>query len=163
MILVVSVSERLAAARIDLPAAPPPAGVYGRASRAGGTIHVSGQVPWSEGRLLARGQVGVSVGLETAVVCARQCALNALAAVAATFGPGVLDDVVAVTQVRVFIAAGPDFVDHVQVADGATDLLRTVLPDAGLPARSAVGVTSLPLGAPVEIELQLTTTPGGAP
>jgi enamine deaminase RidA (YjgF/YER057c/UK114 family) len=86
-----------------------------------------------------------------AVECARQCALNALAAIKAEVGE--LADVKQIVKVVVFVASTPDFTNQPLVANGVSELLGEVFGDAGRHARSAVGVAVLPLHAPVEVEL----------
>jgi enamine deaminase RidA (YjgF/YER057c/UK114 family) len=86
-----------------------------------------------------------------AVECARQCALNALAAIKAEVGE--LASVKQIVKVVVFVASTPDFTNQPLVANGVSELLGTVFGDAGRHARSAVGVAVLPLHAPVEVEL----------
>ena len=95
--------------------------------------------------------MGSGVNLDEAVLCAQQCALNALAAVKAEVGD--LDAVRRVVKVTVFVASAPDFTGQAQVANGASELFGEVFGDAGKHARSAVGVAVLPLDAPVEVEL----------
>ena len=143
--------QRLAELGLALPEAVPPVGTYVPAVRSGDHVHVSGQVPLREGRLIAAGRLGDAVGLELGYACARQCALNALAALKAETGD--LAAVARVVKALVFVASTADFTRHPQVADGASDLLRELFGDAGRHARSAVGVSALPLGSPVELEL----------
>jgi enamine deaminase RidA (YjgF/YER057c/UK114 family) len=105
----------------------------------------------SDGRLTTTGKVGGEVTVEEAVECARQCALNALAAVRAEIGE--LSNVKRIVKVVVFVASTPDFTGQPGVANGASELLGDVFGDLGRHARSAVGVSVLPLDAPVEVEL----------
>ena len=97
------------------------------------------------------GKVGGEVSEEEALECARQCALNALAAVRAEVGE--LSAVKRVVKVVVFVASTPDFTGQPLVANGVSELLGQVFGEAGRHARSAVGVSALPLDAPVEVEL----------
>jgi enamine deaminase RidA (YjgF/YER057c/UK114 family) len=90
------------------------------------------------------------VSSEQATQCAQQAALNALAAIATQVG---LEHVVAVVKVVVFVASAPDFTGQAPVANGASELLGHVFGEAGRHARSAVGVSVLPLDAPVEVEI----------
>lgn len=135
-----------------------PAGSYSAVVRDGQRLYVSGQVPWRDGALLATGRLGAELTVEQGRACARQCAANSLAALAGELGPAGLSTVESVLFARVFIASVPGFTQHVAVADGATDLLISVLGAGGRPARSAVGVTTLPLDAPVELELIVRIT-----
>jgi enamine deaminase RidA (YjgF/YER057c/UK114 family) len=104
-----------------------------------------------EGKLITTGKVGGEVAPEEAQDCARQCVLNALAAVRAEVGE--LSAVKRVIKVVAFVASTPDFTGQPGVANGASDLLGEVFGDVGKHARSAVGVPVLPLDAPVEVEL----------
>jgi enamine deaminase RidA (YjgF/YER057c/UK114 family) len=103
------------------------------------------------GELMQTGKVGGDVSPDEAVECAQQCALNAIAAVKAELGD--LDLVKRVVKVVVFVASTPDFTGQPQVANGASELFGSAFDDAGVHARSAVGVPVLPLDAPVEVEL----------
>lgn len=145
------VDARLAALGIDLPPVAAPLAAYVPAVSSGSYVYTAGQLPLRDGVLLATGHVGVEVDGPTAKACARQCALNALAAVRAEVGD--LDRVRRVLKVVGYVAASPDYTAHPDVVNGASELLAEVLDDAGVHARSAVGVASLPLGAPVEVEL----------
>jgi len=145
-----SVSQRLAELGIELPPAPAPVASYVPAARTGQLVYTSGQVPSVGGVLQGRGKVGAEVTADEAVGYARTCALNALAAVHALVG---IDSVVRIVKVVGFVASSPDFTGQPGVINGASDLLREVFGDAGAHARSAVGVTVLPMDAPVEVEL----------
>ena len=135
----------------DLPPVPQPAGSYVPATRAGALVFTAGQVPFKAGELAKTGKVGDAVTLEEAQEAARLCALNALAAAAAVAGG--LDNISRIVKVTGFVASAQGFNGQPQVLNGASDLLGEVFGDAGLHARSAVGVAELPLDAPVEIEL----------
>lgn len=145
------VEQRLADLGITMPSVAAPVAAYVPAVTTGRHVYTAGQLPLSDGSLLARGRVGVDVDVPTAARCARQCALNALAAVRSQIDD--LDRVRRVVKVVGYVAAGPEFTEHPVVVNGASTLLGDVLGDAGVHARSAVGVTSLPLGAPVEVEM----------
>jgi enamine deaminase RidA (YjgF/YER057c/UK114 family) len=103
------------------------------------------------GTLLCTGKVGVDVSEHEAVRCARQCALNALAAIKGLIGE--LSAVRQVLKVVVFVACDPGFTGQPAVANGVSELLVQIFGDAGQHARSAVGVAVLPLDAPVEAEI----------
>jgi enamine deaminase RidA (YjgF/YER057c/UK114 family) len=135
----------------ELPAVPEPAGAYVPATRAGTLIFTAGQIPLEGGELCRTGKVGDAVSLEEAKRAARLCALNALAAAAAEAGG--LNNIRRIVKVTGFVASAPDFNDQPQVINGASGLIGEVFGEAGLHARSAVGVTELPLNAPVEVEL----------
>jgi enamine deaminase RidA (YjgF/YER057c/UK114 family) len=143
--------ERLAALGLAVPAVPAPVASYVPAARSGALVFTAGQLPLADGNLLAAGKVGAEVDVETAQRCARQCALNALAAIRAEVGE--LSAVRRVVKLVVFVASVPDFTGQPQVANGASDLVGEVFGAAGRHARSAVGVPVLPLDAPVEVEV----------
>jgi enamine deaminase RidA (YjgF/YER057c/UK114 family) len=146
-----AVEDRLAELGLSVPEVAAPVATYVPAVRSGAQVFTSGQLPMRSGELMATGKVGSEVSLEDAVECARQCALNAIAAVKGQIGD--LDQVKRVVKVVCFVASAPDFTAQAQVANGASELLGTAFGDAGVHARSAVGVAVLPLGAPVEVEI----------
>ncbi|HEV7471135.1 MAG: LysR family transcriptional regulator [Pseudonocardia sp.] len=143
-------SRKLAELGLTLPAVAAPAGSYIPARRSGSLVFTAGQVPFVDGALPLSGKVGDTVTAEQAYDLARTCALNALAAVDALVG---LDSVTGVVKVVGFVASAPGFNGQPKVINGASDLLGEVFGEAGLHARSAVGVAELPLDAPVEVEL----------
>jgi enamine deaminase RidA (YjgF/YER057c/UK114 family) len=145
-----SVRDRLAELGLQLPPVVPPVAAYVPAVRSGDLVFTSGQLPVVEGRMEVTGKVGALVTAEQAQGLARTCALNALAAVDALVG---LDAVEQVVKVVGFVASAPDFTGQPAVVNGASELLGDVFGEAGRHARSAVGVASLPLDAPVEVEL----------
>ena len=140
----------LAALGVELPAAAKPVAVYIPAVQSGSMVYTSGQLPLVDGELQFAGKVGAAVGPEDAKAAAQACALNALAAVHDLVG---LDAVVRIVKVTGFVASAEGFTGQPQVINGASEFLGRVFGDAGVHARSAVGVTELPLGAPVEVEL----------
>jgi enamine deaminase RidA (YjgF/YER057c/UK114 family) len=143
--------ERLAEMGLSVPEVAKPVAVYVPAVRSGNHVFTSGQLPMRSGELIATGKVGSGVTAEEAYACAQQCALNAIAAVKAEVGD--LDLVSRVVKVVVFVASAPDFTGQPGVANGASELLGEVFGEAGVHARSAVGVAVLPLDAPVEVEV----------
>ncbi|QBR92634.1 RidA family protein [Nocardioides euryhalodurans] len=151
--------ERLAAMGLSVPDVAKPVAVYVPAVRSGSHVFTSGQLPMRSGELIRTGKVGGEVSLEEAVECAQQCALNAIAAVRAEIGD--LAAVARVVKVVCFVASTPDFTGQPQVANGVSELLGEVFGEAGVHARSAVGVPVLPLDAPVEVELVVEVS-GGA-
>ncbi|MET7298193.1 MULTISPECIES: RidA family protein [Embleya] len=143
--------QRITELGLTLPGVVPPVAAYVPAIRTGNYIHTSGQLPMIEGKLPATGKVGAEVTAEEAKQLARQCALNALAAVKAELGD--LSLVRRVVKVVGFVASAPDFTGQPGVINGASELLGEVFGEAGRHARSAVGVAVLPLDAPVEVEI----------
>ena len=143
--------EKLRSLGLELPPAPKPVGMYVPAVRTGNLLFVSGQLPMKDGELLVQGHVGGEVSMDEAQACARQAALNALAAVAAEIGG--LKNVGRIVRLTGHIASAPGFRDQAKVLNAASELLGQVFGDAGRHSRAAVGAAELPLGAPVELEM----------
>ena len=143
-------SARLADLGIELPQVVAPLAAYVPAVRTGNFVYTSGQLPMMSGELPLAGKVGASVSPEQAKSLARQCALNALAAVHSLVG---IDSVVRVVKVVGFVASAPGFNGQPSVVNGASELFGQVFGESGQHARSAVGVSELPLDAPVEVEV----------
>ena len=138
--------------RSDLPPVDMTAGGdYSIAQLSGSLVFTAGMTPRRDGSLLAVGTLGVDISVDEGRALAEYATSRALAAAESVLGPG--QCLVAVVSVSVFIAADPSFTMHSQVADGATAEIRRCLPDTPLPVRAAVGVSSLPGGAPVEVQL----------
>lgn len=146
------VQQRLAELGLTLPEVALPVGAYVPAIVDGDHVLTSGQLPFVDGALPVTGLVGEAVTPEDAQALARTCAINALAAVRHALG-GDLDRVEQIVKVVGFVASAPGFTAQPGVVNGASELLGEVFGDAGVHARSAVGVAALPLGAPVEVEL----------
>jgi enamine deaminase RidA (YjgF/YER057c/UK114 family) len=144
-----SAKGRLAELGITLPAVATPLAAYVPAVRTGNLVYTSGQLPLDGGKPTHFGKVGAEVSPEEAKAAARTCALNALAAIDALVG---LDSVVRVVKVVGYVASAPGFTGQPGVVNGASEFLGDVFGDAGAHARSAVGVASLPLEVPVEVE-----------
>ena len=154
------VEDRLADLGLDVPQVAAPVAAYVPAVRHGDLVFTSGQLPFVATVLLATGKVGDRPGQVTpdeATSLAKTCALNALAAVKSVVGD--LDRVVRVVKVVGFVASDPTFTGQPQVLNGASDLLSLAFGEAGVHARSAVGVAALPLDAPVEVELVVAVEP----
>jgi len=149
-----AVEDRIAALGLTLPEVAAPVAAYVPAVVDGSRVYVSGQLPLVDGQLLVTGHVGELIGLiapERAKELAAVCALNALAAIKSVVGD--LDRVERIVKVTGFVSSDPSFTGQPGVVNGASELFGEVLGDAGVHARSAVGVASLPLGAPVEVEV----------
>ncbi|WP_144763539.1 RidA family protein [Curtobacterium sp. 9128] len=151
-----SVAERLDELGLTIPAVAAPVAAYVPAVVTGQYVYTAGQLPVVDGALPVTGKVGATVDAETATAQARQAALNALAAVQSVAGS--LDRVARVVKVTVFVASDPAFTGQPGVANGASTLVGDVFGEAGVHARSAVGVAVLPLDAPVEVELVVELT-----
>ncbi|MFC7487199.1 RidA family protein [Knoellia sp. CPCC 206453] len=149
-----AVEDRLAELGLTVPDVAPPVAVYVPAVQDGSRIFTSGQLPMVSGALADTGKVGEGEGLvspERAKELAQICALNAIAAVKSIVGD--LDKVERVVKVVGFVASDPSFTGQPGVINGASELLGHAFGDRGIHARSAVGVTVLPLDAPVEVEV----------
>lgn len=154
-----SVSDRLTELGIELPVVVPPVASYVPAVRHGDLVMTSGQLPMVDGAMAFTGKVGTGEGLvspEEATGLARTAALNALAAVAALVGG--IDKVTRVVRVVGYVASDPTFTGQPGVVNGASNMLQDVFGEAGVHARSAVGVAALPLDAPVEVELTVAVS-----
>ena len=143
-------ADKLAELGLTLPPVVPPVASYVPAVRSGNHVYTSGQLPMVDGTLTAVGKVGAEVTAEDATAAARTCALNALAAIDALVG---IEKIVRIVKVVGFVASAPGFTGQPGVVNGASNLLGDVFGDAGIHARSAVGVAELPLGAAVEVEM----------
>ncbi len=149
------VANTLEGLGVGLPEVSSPLALYVPVRESGRYLYVSGQIAQKDGSMFHPGQVGSVVTLEEAVEAAAECALNALAHVAAFRGS--LDGL-RVVKLTGFVAASPDFKGQARVIDGASRILVDILGEAaGMGARAALGVSSLPLGSSVEVELVLET------
>ncbi|WP_413601520.1 RidA family protein [Curtobacterium sp. Curtsp57] len=151
-----TVAARLAELGLEIPTVAAPVAAYVPAVVTGQYVYTAGQLPFVDGALPVTGKVGSEVDADTATAQARQAALNALAAVQSVAGS--LERVARVVKVTVFVASDPSFTGQPGVANGASTLVGEVFGDAGVHARSAVGVAVLPLDAPVEVELVVELT-----
>jgi len=144
------IEARLAEMGLELPEAPAPAANYVPFVISGDLVFVSGQIPKIGDRLIT-GKLGADMSVEEAREAAKICALNLLAQVRAACG-GDLDRLERVVKLGGFVNCTPDFTEHPQVVNGASDFLGELLGERGAHARAAVGCVSLPLGVAVEIE-----------
>ena len=151
------VPARLAELGLALPTPPRPVASYVPFVRSGALLHVSGQIPIRDGKLLATGPVPDPVDVAAAQAAARQCVLNGLAVLGDAV-QGDWDALRRVVRVGVFVACGPGFGDQPTIGNGASDLLVEVFGDAGRHARAAVGCSALPLNVPVEVEFLFELT-----
>ena len=152
-----AVEDRLAKLGLTVPDVATPVAAYVPALRDGNLIFTSGQLPMVSGDLVQTGKVGDGHGLVPAADAkqlAQICALNAIAAVKSVIGD--LDKVTRVVKVVGFVASDPAFTGQPGVVNGASELLAAAFGDAGVHARSAVGVAVLPLDAPVEVEITVS-------
>jgi enamine deaminase RidA (YjgF/YER057c/UK114 family) len=145
-----TIAERLNELGIDIPIAAAPAANYLTYAQSGNLIFTAGQLPLKDGKLISTGVLGRDLDASDGQAAARQCAINILAQLQAVLGD--LERIVRIVKITSFVASAPDFTTQHLVTNGASDLLVAVLGDRGKHARSAVGVASLPMNAPVEIE-----------
>lgn len=156
-----TIADRLEDLGYRLPAPPAPQGSYIPAVRTGNLVHVAGQLPMRDGRLLFKGKVGRDLGLAEAQEAARICFLNALAALGSV---GVTpDQVTRVVRLGGFVQCLDGFADQPKVLNGASELSQAVFGEKGRHARVAVGVNALPLDAAVEVEALFEVGDAGAP
>jgi enamine deaminase RidA (YjgF/YER057c/UK114 family) len=151
-----SIQSRLAELGIELPAAAAPVAAYVPVVVTGDLAHVSGQLPFVDGRLVT-GRLGEDVSLEQGHAAARACGLMILAQLHAALGS--LDRVERIVKLGAFVSSAATFSDQPKVANGASELMAEVFGEAGRHARSAVGVPVLPLGAAVEVDAIVALSP----
>ncbi|SCX14714.1 RidA family protein [Candidatus Aquiluna sp. UB-MaderosW2red] len=146
-----SVEQRILDLGLELPNVAAPAGAYLPAIVSGNLVFTAGQLPLIDGQLMATGKLGAGIEPEQAKAMAARCLLNALAATKGVIGN--LDRITKIVKVVGFVASTPDFTAQPSVINGASELLESIFGELGRHARSSVGVASLPLDSPVEIEL----------
>ena len=141
--------SRLTDLGLVLPEPAAPVAAYVPVVVSGGLAHVSGQLPFLDGKLVT-GRLGEDVSLEHGTLAAQACGLMVLAQLKAALGS--LARIERIVKLGVFVNSAADFTDQPKVANGASELMVVVLGEAGRHARSAVGVPVLPLGAAVEVD-----------
>jgi enamine deaminase RidA (YjgF/YER057c/UK114 family) len=147
-----SATQRLQELGIVLPEVGPPLGNYVDARRIGNLLYLSGKGPPAAAGRMARGKLGAGITVEDGYRHAREVGLVLLAVLKDALG-GDLDRVEEIVKVLGMVNAAPDFEDHPKVVNGCSDLFVEVFGERGRHARSAVGMSSLPGGIPVEIEI----------
>ena len=152
-----SIDQKLAELGIALPEAAAPVAAYVPAVEIGGLLHISGQISFAEDGSLIKGRLGEDMDVEAGTVAARRCGIMLLAQLKKALGS--LDRVERVVKLGVFVNSAPSFTDQPKVANGASELMQQVFGDAGRHARSAVGVTVLPLGVAVEVDAIVAVKP----
>ncbi len=143
--------EKLKTLGLELPPSPKAIAAYIPAKSSGKLIFTSGQLPMKDGKLLHAGKLGNEVDLESGKQCAQTACLNGLAAIVGLLGD--LEKISRIIKIGVYVASTPDFTEHHLVANSASELLVNIWGDNGNHARFAIGVPSLPLNAPVELEI----------
>ena len=145
------IENKLEQMGLNLPEAPKPVAAYVSAKQSGKLVFTAGQLPMVDGELISKGLLGQDIEIEQANNAARICTLNALAAIKGVIGD--LDRIKQIVRVVGYVASVPTFTQQPAVVNGASELLLEIFGEAGKHARSAVGMTVLPLNASVEIEL----------
>lgn len=145
-----SIDNRLAELGITLPKPAAPVASYVPAVESGGLLHISGQISVAEDGNLILGRLGEDMNLERGIEAARRCGIMLLAQIEAALGS--LDRVERIVKLGAYVNSAPNFTDQPKVANGASELMQEVFGEAGRHARSAVGVTVLPLGVAVEVD-----------
>lgn len=144
--------ERLKELGITLPVTGAALGNYVHAKRAGNLLYLSGKQPPDSGGKTPRGKLGAGMSVDEGYRHARGVGLMLIAAMREALG-GNLDRVTEIVKVLGMVNAAADFEDHPKVINGCSDLFVEVFGEHGRHARSAVGMSSLPGGIPVEIEV----------
>lgn len=145
------IEKKLKELGITIPDAPKPLAAYVPAIQEGNLVFTAGQVPLVGGELKYKGKLGVDISEEDAIKAAEVCAINCLSVVKSVIGD--LNKVERVVKLTAFVNGTDVFTGQPKIANGASELLVKIFGEAGKHSRSAVGVNSLPLGAPVEIEM----------
>jgi len=145
------IEEKINELGYTLPETAKPLAAYIPAIRTGEFVYTSGQVPLVDGKLKYEGKIGTDLTLEEGQKAAIVCALNGLSAIKGVIGN--LDNIEQIIKVTVFVSSANGFTDQPKVANGASELLGNIFGDAGIHARSAVGVSELPINSAVEIEM----------
>lgn len=143
------IEEKIESLGINLPSPPTPAGSYIPVVRTGKLLHISGQIPMEEGKVIFTGKVS-DENMETAQKSARMCAINILAQIKRELGD--LDKVSKIVRLSGFVNAVPEFSQHPKVINAASDLIFEIFGENGKHSRIAVGVSSLPLNSMTEID-----------
>jgi len=154
---VAGAEQRLRDRGIVLPPVPRPLGAYVEAVQTGNLLFLTGMLPLVDGKPKHLGRVGAELDLEAGRDAAHIAALNALATAKAHLGS--LDKVTRVVRLGVFIATAPDFLAHPKLADAASELLESIFGKEKTSSRIVLGVASVPLGLPVELEIILEVAP----
>lgn len=144
------VARKLEELGLTLPEAAAPVAAYVPVVEANGLLHISGQLPFKDGALMA-GRLGEDRDLAFGTEAAQRCALMLVAQIS-KYLDGDISRVARIVKLGVFVNSAGDFTDQPKVANGASELMQALFGDAGKHARSAVGVPTLPLGAAVEVD-----------
>ena len=149
------IEEKINQLGFTLPAAPKPLASYIPAVKSGNLVFTAGQLPIKDGSLVFKGKLGKDLNEEDGKKAAQLCALNCLSVIKNEIES--LDNIDRIIKLTVFVSSSKGFINHPQVANGASDLIKDIFGENGKHVRSAVGVAELPLNAPVEIEMIVRT------
>jgi len=149
------IEEKINQLGFTLPAAPKPLASYIPAVKSGNLVFTAGQLPIKDGSLVFKGKLGKDLNEEDGKKAAQLCALNCLSVIKNEIES--LDNIDRIIKMTVFVSSSEGFINHPQVANGASDLIKDIFGENGKHVRSAVGVAELPLNAPVEIEMIVRT------
>ena len=147
----IMIEKRLKELGIIIPNAPKPAGSYIPVVLSGKLAFVSGQIPIKDGQVIYQGKVGTAQSIDDAQEAAKLCIINGLAQIESYCGT--LDNLEKIIKISGFVNSTKDFTEHPKVINAASDLLMKIFGEKGRHSRIAVGVTSLPLNATVEIDM----------
>jgi enamine deaminase RidA (YjgF/YER057c/UK114 family) len=145
------IEEKISQLGFILPNAPKPLASYVPAIKTGNLVFTAGQLPIKDDSLVFIGKLGIDLNEDEGKKAAQVCALNCLSVIKNEIGN--LDNIDKIIKLTVFISSTEGFINHPQVANGASDLIKEIFGEDGKHVRSAVGVAELPLNAPVEIEM----------
>ena len=145
------IKKRLKDLGISIPNAPKPAGSYVPVVLTGKLAFVSGQIPIKDGQVVYQGKVGDTQSIDNAQEAAKLCVINGLAQIEAYCGT--LDNLEKIIKISGFVNSTQDFTEHPKVINAASDLLMKIFDEKGRHSRIAIGVSSLPLNATVEIDM----------
>tara|TARA_Y100000590_G_scaffold449499_1_gene587719 strand:+ start:3217 stop:3675 length:459 start_codon:yes stop_codon:yes gene_type:complete len=145
------IEEKLNQLGVSLPTAPKPAGSYVPVVVSGKLAFVSGQIPIKDGQVIYQGKVGIEQSIEQAQKAAKLCIINGLAQINTYFGT--LDNLEKIIKISGFVNSAQDFTEHPKVINAASDFLVEIFGEEGRHSRIAIGVSSLPLNATVEIDM----------
>lgn len=142
--------EKLKQLCVELPIVPSPLGSYIPFIKIGNIVFLSGILPLVDGKLLRQGKVGENVSLDEAKEDARIATINAISILKSNLGS--LNKIKRCVKITGYIASSDDFTRQPEVLNAASDLLFEIFGESGRHVRSAVGVNTLPLNSPLEIE-----------
>ena len=145
------IKKRLKDLGISIPNAPKPAGSYVPVVLTGKLAFVSGQIPIKDGQVVYQGKVGDTQSIDDAQEAAKLCVINGLAQIEAYCGT--LDNLEKIIKISGFVNSTKDFTEDPKVINAASDLLMKIFDEKGRHSRIAIGVSSLPLNATVEIDM----------